>query len=120
MHSNLERKPPDLQFSKLARGNACDIDAQPRLLAQDENQNKNDATSRPYRRGIFPSAPSAGLGKRPPFTDIVNKEPDYARPKDRTRASPRVRLPDVTGLTSAVQSPIKGGDGYAAADGSSK
>jgi hypothetical protein len=58
-------------------------------------------------------------GKRPPFTDIVNKELNDAKPKYRTRASARIRLPDVTGLTAAVESPAKGGDGYAAPYGSS-
>lgn len=119
MHNTLGRKAPDSQYSKLARGVARGTDALSRFPAHDENQNRNDPTPRPSRRSNIPSAPAAGPGKRPPFTNVVNKELEGSRPKDRTRTSPRVHLPDVTGLTSAVQSPVKGGDGYASADGSS-
>ncbi|KAF8488343.1 hypothetical protein JB92DRAFT_3016971 [Gautieria morchelliformis] len=114
-HSAPERKSAESQFSKPARGIGRYIKAQPRLHAHGENRNQNHALPRPHPGGLFPSAPAAVSSKRPPFTDIVNKELSDAKPKYRTRASARIHLPDVTGLTAAVESPVKGGDGYAAA-----
>ncbi|KAJ7164614.1 hypothetical protein C8R43DRAFT_1166592 [Mycena crocata] len=51
---------------------------------------------------------------RNPFTDIVNHTETADATRRSTHNKSRVYLPDVTGLTSAVESPAKAGGGYTA------
>ncbi|KAJ6557320.1 hypothetical protein DFH09DRAFT_1163769 [Mycena vulgaris] len=93
----------------------------------------NIPTPRPHRRatGVSPPTPASQftraargltrdlvegqqqhLHERNPFTDIANRaEPGNATHRS-THSKSRVYLPDVTGLTSAVESPAKAGGGY--------
>ncbi|KAJ7175702.1 hypothetical protein C8R46DRAFT_1174491 [Mycena filopes] len=94
----------------------------------------NIPTPRPHRRSATPAAVSPptpasqftraarGLTRdlveeqqhlhdRNPFTDIANRVVEGADATRRSNKS-RVYLPDVTGLTSAVESPAKAGGGY--------
>ncbi|KAF7314173.1 AAA family ATPase [Mycena kentingensis (nom. inval.)] len=73
----------------------------------------DDATPRPQRRASQqpkpPRGPTAAEQKeneRNPFAEIVNST------KATNGSKSRVYLPDVTGLTNAVESPAKPGGGY--------
>lgn len=49
---------------------------------------------------------------RNPFTDIANRVETGDATHRSAHSKSRVYLPDVTGLTSAVESPAKAGGGY--------
>ncbi|KAK7048224.1 AAA family ATPase [Favolaschia claudopus] len=89
-----------------------------------------DDTPRPHRRSTPAAAPPTPASQfadaarslardiaeeqhhdRNPFTDIANRvEVDATRRSSHSKS--RVYLPDVTGLTNAVESPAKAGGGY--------
>ncbi|KAJ6584807.1 hypothetical protein B0H19DRAFT_1059157 [Mycena capillaripes] len=73
---------PTSQFTKAARGLARDLV---------EEQQQHD---------------------RNPFTDIANRVETADATRRSAHSKSRVYLPDVTGLTSAVESPAKAGGGY--------
>jgi len=78
------------KFERMARGVASDL-----------QRAKQDL--------LRPTAPTTTTTRRPPFTDIANGTP--AKPAARARthgrsAGRRIHLPDVTGITAAVESPM--------------
>ncbi|KAJ7758561.1 hypothetical protein DFH07DRAFT_1060422 [Mycena maculata] len=81
--TNVSPPTPASQFTRAARGLARD-------LVEEQQQQ---------------------LPERNPFTDIANRV-ETADATHRSTNKSRVYLPDVTGLTSAVESPAKPGGGY--------
>ncbi|GJJ15770.1 hypothetical protein Clacol_010048 [Clathrus columnatus] len=71
----------------------------------------NDKTPRPRKAGFAPEAISSI--QRPPLVDKSNRKTEAFTPNQRSKL--QVHLPDITGLTAAVASPLKGGEGYLAA-----
>ncbi|KAF8522190.1 hypothetical protein BU17DRAFT_44955 [Hysterangium stoloniferum] len=102
-----EKPSPGSQFSKMPGVSARDIESQIRSRNATEDK-ENEPTPRAPKRGIFASTPGVIHGKRPPLSNIVNG--DFAETNQKSNG--HVRLPDVTGLTSAVQSPVKSGEVY--------
>jgi hypothetical protein len=109
-----ERLSQDSQLPKMTQDLAHDIGSESRIHPHLTTKDKeNDPTPRAPKRGIFASAPAASHQKRPPFSDILNS--GYVEAK--RKANGRVHLPDVTGVTSAIQSPMKDGEEYMQPDG---
>lgn len=73
----------------------------------------NDKTPKPRKIGFAPDAVSSA--QRPILVDRSNKHNETPVENEHSRA--QVHLPDVTNLTSAVESPMRGGEGYLAAKG---
>ncbi|TFK38989.1 hypothetical protein BDQ12DRAFT_735193 [Crucibulum laeve] len=96
------------KFTRMARGIAKEIEAE-QWHSDDQRRvyNRQEEGSRPA------SAPVSGSAERNPFHDAANHDTsNVVRPTPRralVKGTPRgkVHLPDVTGLTSAVESPAK-------------
>jgi len=82
-------------------------------------EHDNESTPRAGSKMPFStSTPTLAHSKPSVFANIGNRDLGGAGAKDKSsRLKPRVHLPDVTGITSAVQTPIKGGPGYRSPDG---
>lgn len=74
-----------------------------------------DKTPKPRKSGFAPDAVSSV--QRPALADKSNRIRERSNVDERSRM--RVHLPDVTDLSAAVESPMKGNGGYLAAKGMS-
>ncbi|KIJ54960.1 hypothetical protein M422DRAFT_24821 [Sphaerobolus stellatus SS14] len=75
----------------------------------------NEATPRAGSKMPFStSTPTVTHSKRSLFANIINK--DIGGSKEKSRSRSRVHLPDITGLSAAVETPVKGGTEYRSPD----
>ena len=100
------------KFTKMARGLARDIEAEQRTIWGTAIRHGNDngdvlAQSTLRERKAKPRGE-----ERNTFNDIGNSLGAGVRERKATPRAPKVHLPDVTGLTSAVASPAKNGLDY--------